>query len=83
MAEFSPHQIFSKYTDIKTLMRVLKVSAVSSYRYFSHHLLIFFQGRMVVLKEAVTLAPFFFVEPDYASSEAQGMIKSMESSEIR
>lgn len=53
----------SSHTTVPYIMRVI-------------HLL---QGRMTNLQDIPTLAPYFFVEPDLASPEAQTMYKSVSS----
>ncbi|KAH7923759.1 glutamyl-tRNA synthetase [Leucogyrophana mollusca] len=41
------------------------------------------QGRIINLLDVPRLAPFFFVDPDYTTEEAQSMIKSISPSDYR
>jgi glutamyl-tRNA synthetase len=41
------------------------------------------QGRVTVLKDVPSLAPYFFLEPDYSTAEAQVMRESMSKDDYR
>ncbi|KAF8549555.1 hypothetical protein OG21DRAFT_1525719 [Imleria badia] len=68
---------------IQSLVRVAFPSSQQTNSEYIAKVIHALQGRVTVLKDVPSLAPYFFLEPDYSTAEAQVMRESMSKDDYR